>query len=191
VEFFETAGFALLGGIATRAIPQALAAQYNQGLVGYGLNAVTVAALAWLGSKWRKAAGLGIGIGGVVMLGGRIIQDYFGKQLVTFGLIDTSTGAPAGATAVTTPASATQSLSQGDLSFDLRGYKQTFFPLPSAGSTSLATPGAPWGADIANLQTALAASSKGKGSGVFSKSAAAATHALSGPRKFHRYGNLM
>lgn len=191
-EFLETSAFALLGGIATRAIPQAIAPTYNQGLVGYGLNAVTVAALSWLGGKWRKAAGLGIGIGGVVMLGGRIIQDYFGKQLVTFGLIDTSTGTPAGATAVTAPAASTSSLSQGDLAFDLRGYKTTYFPLPSAGSKDL-TSASPWSDDISKLQSQIAAAAaKGKGGSAF-KSAAPAAHstALSGPRRYSRYARLM
>jgi len=195
-EFLETSAFALLGGIATRAIPQAIAPTYNQGLVGYGLNAVTVAALSWLGGKWRKAAGLGIGIGGVVMLGGRIIQDYFGKQLVTFGLIDTSSGTSAGATAVTAPSSSTSSLSQGDLAFDLRGYKTTYFPLPSAGSKDLTT-ATPWSDDISKLQAQIAAASaKGKGgSGSAFRAAGpapqATSSALSGPKRYHRYARMM
>jgi hypothetical protein len=108
----KTAAWAIAGGVATRALPQMFMSQYNTGLMGYGMNLLTAAGLAWVGDRFLGAnASRGILIGGLVMLGGRIISDYFGKDVVTFG------GGLLGA--------------YGDPSFDLGLYEPNQFVVPT------------------------------------------------------------
>jgi hypothetical protein len=59
------------------------------------------------------------------------------------------------------PAAATQSLSQGDLAFDLRDYRGTYFPLPSSTTNKNLTSKQPWSGDITKLQNLLTAGTKG------------------------------
>jgi len=111
-DVLKTAAWAIAGGVATRAIPQMFASQYNTGLLGYGLNLLTASSLAWLGDRFLGAnAGRGILLGGLVMFGGRIISDYFGKDVVSFG------GGLLGA--------------YGDPSFDLGLYEPNQFVIPT------------------------------------------------------------
>lgn len=114
-EIVKTAAWAIAGGVATRALPQMFLSQYNTGLMGYGMNLLTAGALSWVGDKFMGAnAGRGILIGGLVMLGGRIISDYFGKDVVSFG--EGLLGA------------------YGDPSFDLGLYEPNQFVVPTVSS---------------------------------------------------------
>jgi hypothetical protein len=111
-DALKTAAWAIAGGVATRALPQMFLPQYNTGIMGYGLNLLTAAGLAWAGDRFMGAtAGKGILLGGLVMLGGRIISDYFGKDVVSFG------GGLLGA--------------YGDPSFDLGLYEPNQFVVPT------------------------------------------------------------
>jgi len=186
-EFAETSAFAIVGGVASRSLPQYLLPNQNQGLVGYGLNAVTTALLAWLAGKVRPAAGKGVAIGGAVMLGGRVISDYFGKTLVTFGLVDNS-GKAQGTAAVSAPAQSTTQLGAGDLAFDLRGYKASYFPLPMTSAKDL-TYAKPWQGDINSLQAMISAGKKGASAGASHGPAGNATSTAA--KTSGRYGSLM
>ena len=183
-ELIEISLAATAGGVAARTIPQALAPNQNQGVKGYAMNIAAGGALAWLGGKVRPNIGKGIAIGTIVMVGARVISDYFGKTLVTFGLMDNA-GAATGTAAVTAPAQATTQLSAGDLAFDLRGYKASYFPLPMTSNKDL-TSTKPWQGDIASLQAQLA--TKGRG-GITPGPAANAT-STKGSRS-GRYGSVM
>lgn len=111
-DILKTAAWAIAGGVATRALPQMFLSQYNTGLMGYGMNLLTAAGLAWVGERFMgQNASRGILIGGLVMLGGRVISDYFGKDVVTFG------GGLLGA--------------YGDPSFDLGLYEPNQFVVPT------------------------------------------------------------
>lgn len=111
-DILKTAAWAIAGGVATRALPQMFLSQYNTGLMGYGLNLLTAAGSAWVAERFLGSnASRGILIGGLVMLGGRIISDYFGKDVVTFG------GGLLGA--------------YGDPSFDLGLYEPNQFVVPT------------------------------------------------------------
>jgi len=164
-QFIETAGFAIVGGVGARALPQYAAPNYNSGLVGYAMNAAATAVIAYLSGMYTKEAGLGAAIGGTVMTVGRIVSDYFGKQLVTFSLLDptTATASPVAAANVSTPS--LSGLRQGDLHFDLRGYKQSYFDIPSNTDPKTLTVAKPWGSDLAKLQAQLMAKSKAGASG--------------------------
>lgn len=87
-ELIPTALWAIAGGVATRAIPQMFLKEANTGIMGYGANAVTTVALAWAADRFISPnAGKGILLGGAVMLGGRLISDFLGKELVSFGVM--------------------------------------------------------------------------------------------------------
>jgi hypothetical protein len=156
--FLETTGWAIVGGLLTRIVPQAALPNQNSGLIGYGMNGLTAAVAAWLAGQYKREAGLGVAIGGGMMIVARIVSDYLGKTLVTFGTISADgTGTQATVTPVATtnaPAAATQSLSQGDLSFDLRDYRGTYFPLPTSTSSKDLTSTGPWKADLKKLLAA-------------------------------------
>lgn len=165
-QFFGLAGAAIAGGVGTRAIPQLVAPTYNQGVVGYLLNLIAAGGGAYLVAFFNKTWALGWAVGGTVMVAGRVVQDYFGKQLVTFALLQPGSSVAQPAAAVAAPAKTMSGLNQGDLAFDLRGalgkYASTYFPLPSgtpAGSKGqdALVRGKPWAGDIA---TAIA--QKGK-----------------------------
>jgi len=92
-ELIPTALWAIAGGVATRAIPQLLLKESNTGIFGYGANALTAVSLSWLAERFVSPnAGKGVLIGGAVMLGGRLISDFFGKSLVSFGDVLGTTG---------------------------------------------------------------------------------------------------
>ena len=60
-------------------IPQLLLKDSNTGIFGYGANALTAVALSWAAERFVSSnAGKGVLIGGAVMLGGRLISDFFG-----------------------------------------------------------------------------------------------------------------
>jgi hypothetical protein len=161
--FLETAGWVIVGGMLTRIVPQAVLPNNNTGIVGYGLNALTGGVAAWLAGQYKREAGLGVALGSTMMLAARIVSDYFGKTLVTFGTISSADGTTATVTPVATtnaPAAQLSGLRQGDLQFDLRDYRGTYFPLPSSTSGKDLTGKTPWTADISKLQSALTA---GKG----------------------------
>jgi len=118
-ELVPTALWAIAGGVATRAIPQLLLKDSNTGIMGYGANALTAVALSWAAERFAGPnAGKGILIGGAVMLGGRLISDFFGKSLVSFGDVFGTTGTSGmGA--------------HGDPSFDLGLYTPGEFVVPT------------------------------------------------------------
>lgn len=118
-ELIPTALWAIAGGVATRAIPQLLLKDSNTGIFGYGANALTAVALSYAAERFvSPAAGKGVLIGGAVMLGGRLISDFFGKSLVSFGDVFGTTGT-AGMGA------------HGDPSFDLGLYTPNEFVVPT------------------------------------------------------------
>ena len=118
-ELIPTALWAIAGGVATRALPQLLLKDSNTGIFGYGANALTAVALSFAAEKFISSnAGKGVLIGGAVMLGGRLISDFFGKSLVSFGDVFGSTG--------------TSGLgAHGDPSFDLGLYTPGEFVVPT------------------------------------------------------------
>ncbi len=118
-ELIPTALWAIAGGVATRAIPQLLLKDSNTGIFGYGANALAAVSLSWLAERFVSPnAGKGVLIGGAVMLGGRLIADFFGKSLVSFGDVFGTTGT-AGMGA------------HGDPSFDLGLYTPGEFVVPT------------------------------------------------------------
>lgn len=118
-ELIPTALWAIAGGVATRAIPQLLLKDSNTGIFGYGANALTAVALSFAAERFISSnAGKGVLIGGAVMLGGRLISDFFGKSLVSFGDVFGTTGTSGmGA--------------HGDPSFDLGLYTPAEFVVPT------------------------------------------------------------
>lgn len=118
-EVVGTALWAIAGGVATRAIPQLLLKDGNTGIMGYGANALTAGVLAFAADRFiGGSAGKGVLLGGLVMLGGRIIADFFGKTLVSFGDVFGTTG--------------TSGLgAHGDPSFDLGLYVPNEFVVPT------------------------------------------------------------
>lgn len=118
-ELIPTALWAIAGGVATRAIPQLLLKDSNTGIFGYGANALTAVALSWAAERFVSPnAGKGVLIGGAVMLGGRLISDFFGKSLVSFGDVFGTTGTSGLGAA-------------GDPSFDLGIYTPGEFVVPT------------------------------------------------------------
>lgn len=111
--------WAIAGGVATRAIPQIFLKDGNTGIMGYGANALTAGVLAFAADRFiGGSAGKGVLIGGLVMLGGRVISDLFGKTLVSFGDVFGTTG--------------TSGLgAHGDPSFDLGVYAPNEFVVPT------------------------------------------------------------
>ena len=191
-KLFEQAFEVLIGGFGARLIPQYALPNQNQGIAGYGLNAITTALLAALGEWVRKGSGAPVAFGGILMTVSRIVSDKWGKTLVTFGLVDQSTGLPSGTAAITAPAATTTQLSAGDLAFDLRGYKATYFPLPTVSDKGAMTTTAPWSSDLANLQAAIAAlQTKGKGGGGFAPGKMPAPTSTSSKKGMGRFGPIM
>lgn len=120
-QVLPLAGWAIVGGVATRTLPQLLLKDKNTGLYGYGANALTALGVSMaLGKVIGSQAGLGSLLGGITMLAGRLIADYFGKTVVEFS-----------------------SLLGGDAAFDLGLYTQSYFPLPTVSSGRLQTTRAP------------------------------------------------
>lgn len=116
-QVLPLAGWAIVGGVATRTLPQLLLKDKNTGLYGYGANALTALGVSMaLGKFVGSQAGLGSLLGGITMLAGRLIADYFGKTVVEFS-----------------------SLLGGDAAFDLGLYTPSYFPLPTVSSGRLQT----------------------------------------------------
>jgi hypothetical protein len=118
-DLVPTALWAIAGGVATRAIPQLLMKENNTGLIGYGANALTFIIGSYAADRFiSRNAAVGVLVGGGVMLAGRMISDYFGKTLVSFGDVFGTTGT-AGMGA------------HGDPSFDLGLYTEGEFVVPT------------------------------------------------------------
>jgi hypothetical protein len=116
-QVLPLAGWAIVGGVATRTIPQMLLKEKNTGISGYGANALTALGVSMaLGKFLGSQAGLGSLLGGITMLAGRIIADYFGKTVVEFS-----------------------SLLGGDVAFDLGLYTPSYFAVPTVSSGRLQT----------------------------------------------------
>jgi len=156
-KLFEQAFAVLVGGFGARIIPQYALPNQNQGIAGYGLNAITTALLAALAQWFRPGSGAPVAFGGILMTVSRIVSDKWGKTLVTFGLVDQSTGAAQVQGQVAATAPALSGLRSGDLAFDLRGYMSTYFPLPTVSDKGALTTTAPWTGDLAKLQATITA----------------------------------
>jgi hypothetical protein len=87
-EFTQVTLGAVAGGFGARAIPENLPflTKYNNGWKGYALNLVTGYALSRV-ARWLSGAKAeeGVLVGTILMTGGRIVSDQFGKTIVTFG----------------------------------------------------------------------------------------------------------
>lgn len=86
-------GAAVLGGVVVaRALPQAVAAQYNTGITGYALNAAAAVAAAWATHAVTKDQVLtaGVAAGGFAAMIARIISDKtpYGDFLAAQGFGD-------------------------------------------------------------------------------------------------------
>jgi len=85
-EIIPIVGWAIVGGIATRALPESFLSSSNTGFMGYIYNgAVAFLGSMALGKFAGPNAGKGWLIGGLVQTVGRIVSDFWGKTLVTFG----------------------------------------------------------------------------------------------------------
>lgn len=84
-ELVSLSGWAIAGGVGSRSIPEMLLKENNSGVMGYVANAFTAVVLSWIGGRFFGSnAGRGLLIGGAVGLGGRLVEDFFGKKLVEF-----------------------------------------------------------------------------------------------------------
>lgn len=122
---------ALIAGIGARAIPEKVDALsgMNSGFSGYALNLLSGGVIAWLLGKTPlgRNGAVGGAIGAVVMTGGRIVSDQWGKTVVTFSLPQSNQ-----------PSAAAVPLSGmgrfGDPAFNLGKYVKPYnFPLPTSG----------------------------------------------------------
>jgi hypothetical protein len=163
-ELIPTALWAIAGGVATRAIPQLILSDSNTGIFGYGANALTAVVLSYGAEKFISPnAAKGILLGGAVMLGGRLISDFFGKSLVSFGDVFGTTG--------------TSGLgAHGDPAFDLGLYTPGEFVVPTVSSGQLQTVDYPFwnAAPPAALPAAAAAAGKRRAAAPAAAAAAAA-----------------
>ena len=127
------------GGVTSRSIPQLVAAQYNTGVLGYGLNLLTAAVSSALIGKWRgPAAARTWLLGGFAFTLSRIIDDYAGLNILQFAQYNP-------------PASFQLA---GDANYGMAGmYKTLEFQLPSQ---SLLPAGVPPAAVLVNGDTAKA-----------------------------------
>lgn len=130
--------YAIGGGVATRSLPQAVLPNQNSGFMGYGLNILTAVGGSILITKFTKnsrAGGMFL-LGGIVMTVGRVIDDYFGAQLVSFAAIN-----PGGSPFLT-----------GDSTYDMKlhrrlagEYRDATFVVPSSEPYMLPAPPAGMG----------------------------------------------
>lgn len=105
-------GAAVVNGVATRVIPQMVLGSSNSGLMGYGANAITGLAGAWLAAKFSQKAGHGALLGAAVAIASRILSDTLGQNALGGGL-------------------------SGDMGGELGFYINNSFPLPTGGSGPL------------------------------------------------------
>ena len=83
------AGSAIAGGMTTRFLPQALLRESNTGLVGYAANLLTAAVGGSLVARFSKSKDAGdmFLVGGIVMVVGRAVEEYFGRKVVEFAQV--------------------------------------------------------------------------------------------------------
>jgi hypothetical protein len=88
--------WAIAGGVLTRSLPEALIGPTNNtGIFGYVANIVTaVVGGGIVGRVFGKDAGSMFGVGGAVMLVGRLMEDLMGKTYVSFPDISASLPIP-------------------------------------------------------------------------------------------------
>lgn len=85
-ETASLAAWALAGGIGTATLPAMFLKEKNTGAMGYAGNAASAFALSWLADRFAgPRAAQGAMVGGVLMIMGRAIQDFMGKNLLSFG----------------------------------------------------------------------------------------------------------
>lgn len=74
---FSTAVYTIFGAVGTRALTQMALGTRNQGVLGYGSNALAALVLGWAATKFGRnaAAGRAVTVGGFVGLTLRLIQD--------------------------------------------------------------------------------------------------------------------
>lgn len=116
--------FAIGGGVTTRTLPQLVLPNQNSGVMGYGLNILAAVGGSAAITKFTKNARYGgmFLLGGIVMTFGRVVDDIFGTQLVSFAAIN--------------PGSSP--VLSGDSTYDMRVYRRlsgsyqpSNFPLPT------------------------------------------------------------
>lgn len=87
-ETVTLAGWALIGGVGTASLPAMFLKSGNNGVMGYAANAASAFGLSWLADKFAGArAAQGALVGGVLMIVGRAINDFMGKNLLSFGTL--------------------------------------------------------------------------------------------------------
>ena len=111
------------GGVTSRSVPQLIAAQYNAGFLGYGLNLLTAAVSSALIGKWRgPAAARTWLLGGFAFTLSRILDDYAGLNILQFAQYNPPTSFQLA----------------GDVNYGLAGvYRSLEFPLPSNSQVGL------------------------------------------------------
>ena len=81
--------YAIAGGIGTRALPQMILKERNEGPMGYLANGVALLlssyALGTVGGRPARDAAV---LGGAVMIAGRVVEDFLGRRIVEFGGTD-------------------------------------------------------------------------------------------------------
>lgn len=82
-EILPTVGGAIVGGVATSYVPSLVLGSYDTGFPGWAGNLAVAILGAIALAKYRSVA-LGWFIGGLTAMGGRIIDDLTGKQLVSY-----------------------------------------------------------------------------------------------------------
>ena len=78
----------IAGGIGSSVIPNSVLPTYDTGAIGYLLDIATAIGGAMALDRFAKSPNLAQGwlFGGLTMTAGRIFDDYFNKQVVTFSL---------------------------------------------------------------------------------------------------------
>lgn len=107
-EVLPLAGWAVAGGVLTRAVPQMLLKEGNTGVMGYGANVATAVLGSWLARQISPNAAKGVLIGGAVAIVQRAVAEFFGPKVLDVGM-------------------------SGDLDFDLGYYIPNSFPVPTTG----------------------------------------------------------
>lgn len=69
-------GGVVVGGLASRMLPQTFLGASNTGVMGYAANAGVALVGGWAVGKWNKQAGMGFVAGGLAGLAIRVYQDY-------------------------------------------------------------------------------------------------------------------
>jgi len=81
--------YAITGGVMTISVPKAVMGDSNVGVLGYVGNFITAfAGGAVIGRVLSPNAGSMFAIGGSVAIVGRLIEDFLGKQYVSFSAVD-------------------------------------------------------------------------------------------------------